>query len=470
MEDTHRWSELIPPQTALTFAAMYDPAEGIITFSGGSLLESGSTTSNASSPSKYSQDTYAPRDAYDSQSQVLTIDKLAYALNGTSPNTAAMALDQAAGLPFTFVCEALDEGAASMVLNLDAYGADTWRPPAHLPVRQRPRTIRVGHPIGRLYVVNGPISPDSESSQEDDRDHQEGAGPQIEWNYLRDIGNKLLSAAKTPFDGRRMFPQLRKCVSTENTQQEKQQVEEDEGFFEDACLTAASFYTAPLLVNMNLKSTFSVTTASTSPFVHVSVPSLSPSGEHRSSNSSYSDDSPITPPDETEPNVLAVPARYDFQHEDDADGDGSETWRTPTLDAFEFLEGECPNSPREFRRRLKKMRRYPQPLQTHHTASTSSCSEPREPASPDEVLARHEYNHVSPLSTPTSSPTLRPRPQQLRRQKSFTAKMRKSVVEKLTRLVPTPRDDHHGGGGVDERWVWVEVTHKVTQHVLAVSS
>ena len=36
----YRWSELVPPQTALTFVAMYDPAEGLLTFSGASLLPS----------------------------------------------------------------------------------------------------------------------------------------------------------------------------------------------------------------------------------------------------------------------------------------------------------------------------------------------------------------------------------------------------------------------------------------------
>ncbi|KAI0246343.1 hypothetical protein BJV78DRAFT_1286499 [Lactifluus subvellereus] len=36
----HRWSELVPPQTALTFVAMFDPAEGLLTFSGASLLPS----------------------------------------------------------------------------------------------------------------------------------------------------------------------------------------------------------------------------------------------------------------------------------------------------------------------------------------------------------------------------------------------------------------------------------------------
>jgi hypothetical protein len=40
----HRWSEIVPPQTALTFVAMYDPAEGLLTFSGASLLPSEPST------------------------------------------------------------------------------------------------------------------------------------------------------------------------------------------------------------------------------------------------------------------------------------------------------------------------------------------------------------------------------------------------------------------------------------------
>ncbi|KAN0119034.1 hypothetical protein V8E52_004481, partial [Russula decolorans] len=36
----HRWSELVPPQTGLTFVAMYDPADGLLTFSGAELLPS----------------------------------------------------------------------------------------------------------------------------------------------------------------------------------------------------------------------------------------------------------------------------------------------------------------------------------------------------------------------------------------------------------------------------------------------
>jgi hypothetical protein len=36
----HRWLELVPPQTAVTFVDMYNPAEGLLTFSGASLLPS----------------------------------------------------------------------------------------------------------------------------------------------------------------------------------------------------------------------------------------------------------------------------------------------------------------------------------------------------------------------------------------------------------------------------------------------
>ena len=247
MEDTHRWSELIPPQTALTFAAMYDPNEGIITFSGGSLLDSddsgyGSTCSG-SSPSKYSQDSYAPREAFDDQSQVLTIDRLAYALGpGCSvPNSAALALEQGASLPFTFTCEALDSGAESILMR--SGDPDAWR--------SSPRAMNVGPPRGTLYVVNGPASPDSEDSEELRTPVEDGVPqPQIEWSHLREIGSKLLSAAKTPFDGRIFHPR-----GTTSEDSRGQTAGYDDGFFEDACLTATSFYSAPVLVNLNLVGT-----------------------------------------------------------------------------------------------------------------------------------------------------------------------------------------------------------------------
>ncbi|KIJ63007.1 hypothetical protein HYDPIDRAFT_113508 [Hydnomerulius pinastri MD-312] len=64
----HRWSEVIPPKTALTFAALWDPEEGMVTFSGAALLESESLAGMASHPDVFD-------DSDDDSSQVITIDR-----------------------------------------------------------------------------------------------------------------------------------------------------------------------------------------------------------------------------------------------------------------------------------------------------------------------------------------------------------------------------------------------------------
>ncbi|KAL4073609.1 hypothetical protein J3A83DRAFT_2577776 [Scleroderma citrinum] len=46
-DEEHRWSDVVPPKAALTFAALWDPDEGMITFSGARLLESDSNLSIA---------------------------------------------------------------------------------------------------------------------------------------------------------------------------------------------------------------------------------------------------------------------------------------------------------------------------------------------------------------------------------------------------------------------------------------
>lgn len=48
-EDEHRWSDIVSPKAALTFAALWDPDEGMITFSGARLLES-DTNPNPDAP------------------------------------------------------------------------------------------------------------------------------------------------------------------------------------------------------------------------------------------------------------------------------------------------------------------------------------------------------------------------------------------------------------------------------------
>ncbi|KAI0028302.1 hypothetical protein K488DRAFT_89868 [Vararia minispora EC-137] len=80
----NRWSELVPPQTALTFVAMYDPSEGLIGFSGSSLLPFDAVSGGAPKPSAFPQD---------GQSEVLTIDGLGAATPAQS--TAAMTSDTA---------------------------------------------------------------------------------------------------------------------------------------------------------------------------------------------------------------------------------------------------------------------------------------------------------------------------------------------------------------------------------------
>ncbi|THH03220.1 hypothetical protein EW145_g6434 [Phellinidium pouzarii] len=71
-----RWSEVVPPNTALTFAAMWDPEDGLVTFEGAAL-------SACTSSEEHGKAT-TPKDA-DERSQVLTLD---FANIMTSPNTA----------------------------------------------------------------------------------------------------------------------------------------------------------------------------------------------------------------------------------------------------------------------------------------------------------------------------------------------------------------------------------------------
>lgn len=103
MEDnTRRWSEVIPPQTGLSFAVIWDPEEGLVTFSGGELLES----DVSDLPTLRDM----PLDATEARPQILTIDGLSLAFG-------SMMLDTA-GLPRTnrvqFSANALDEGQSML--------------------------------------------------------------------------------------------------------------------------------------------------------------------------------------------------------------------------------------------------------------------------------------------------------------------------------------------------------------------
>ncbi|KAF9497662.1 hypothetical protein BDN71DRAFT_1444477 [Pleurotus eryngii] len=65
----HRWSEVIPPDTGLTFAVIWDPEDGLLAFSGAELL---------GSPANYFPDSrpISPSETLDGQSQVITLKTL----------------------------------------------------------------------------------------------------------------------------------------------------------------------------------------------------------------------------------------------------------------------------------------------------------------------------------------------------------------------------------------------------------
>ncbi|KAJ7754313.1 hypothetical protein DFH07DRAFT_823015 [Mycena maculata] len=65
--DDQRWSQVVPPESGLTFAVVWDPEEnGILSFSSAELAESPAPTRDPSSPD-------SPSDALDNRSQILTI-------------------------------------------------------------------------------------------------------------------------------------------------------------------------------------------------------------------------------------------------------------------------------------------------------------------------------------------------------------------------------------------------------------
>ncbi|GJE98341.1 hypothetical protein PsYK624_145690 [Phanerochaete sordida] len=263
---SHRWSEVIPPQTALTFAAIWDPEEGLVTFSGCELLNS-----DVTEEARPARD--MPLDATEARSQIITIDGLSLPFSSGMLDTA--------GLPranrVQFSSNALDEAQSMLdpyMRYLEARRAATQGGVDGIARRRRQRIVP------------------------------------LDWSQLR---NRLLR----PFGS---SPQDCECDCEDF----------DEDLFEEAPRTACTATSAPVLVHLNLRSAFSMTTTSTTGYVDIETPSV------------YSQD-------------------------------GSETWST----LHESDPQTCPNRPMDTRRRLRKQRPLP---------GDSA------PASPDEVLARTEYN------------------------------------------------------------------------------
>ena len=176
----------------------------------------------------------------------------------------------------------------------------------------------------------------------------------------------------------------------------------------------------------------------------------------------------------------------------DADGystSGASAWST-LRDAERNI---CFNIPLAPGRRLRKQRSPPRTPSSPASPSSSSSSSspapspfssprgPAPPADPREVLARRHYNHTPAPSSSShtavgcagsadghtdsdcgSSGSQSPSPS--RRYGSPIAALRRKK-SLLQRVVPACR---RGGDAGDERWVYVDVEHKVTQRVCAV--
>ena len=195
---------------------------------------------------------------------------------------------------------------------------------------------------------------------------------------------------------------------------------DDEGFYEERRFTSGTFGTAPVLVNLNLvskeapfdssfltrlilqKSTFSISTTSTSNYVEVDLP---PS------------ETPFLNPEIVPANEISA----------------ASSWCTLSIADQQYRS----RVPTEQRRRLKKSR-------GRYKSGTASKAGPTDPSV---VLAREHYNHVLPNSSSTCVPH-----------------QRKSIVKAkalFDRLSMCKKSEEQ-----DERWVCVGVTHKVTQRVM----
>ncbi|KAI0360286.1 hypothetical protein OH77DRAFT_668128 [Trametes cingulata] len=416
-----RWSELVPPHTALTFAAIWDPDEGMVTFSGAHLLDSGNDKGHKDA---------SPYDVADpeTQSQVLTIDR--YGLAAGYPV-------QSAGLDsFAYARDALVDAETAM----DSRSC--------LGLTGTPGGLRV--PPG---IHTAPDSPAAASSM--------ALASLINTPFRKSVVKELVERGKQAYYMRTRRPSIPMQTEDEMSpydispynlkyvdpprrpESAGSKTVTDEGFFEDQRVTRGTFGTAPVLVDVNLSSAFSVTTTSTSRYVEIDHPRSEERHHYR-------------------PHTLRERER------DCAQSQHESSWTT----LRDVQRDICFNVPLEVGRRLKKPRaNSSQPAsQVSSSQNTTLLPSPTSPAPPAEVLARRYYNHAPHgLSTAPSAAKLvsgssasatvaggstanGQRNNSLRRTK-----------ELLHRVVSCKK------GNEDDHWVCVEVQHKVKQRVCVVA-
>ncbi|KAH9887397.1 hypothetical protein C8Q73DRAFT_263031 [Cubamyces lactineus] len=403
-----RWSELVPPHTGLTFAAIWDPEEGMVTFSGAHLFDSGlDKAHNVGDAHDSPYDVPDP----DNQSQVLTIDRFAMACAQSYPIPSA-GMDS-----FAYARDALVDAETVM----DSRSC--------LAFSGNSGGLRV--PPGILTV---PDSPAAASSM--------ALASLVNVPFRKSLVKELVERGKQAYHLRTRRPEVSQvrtsevldidpygCKASSNRHcAESDETFTDEGFYEGQCLTHAALGATPVLVDVNLSSAFSVTTTSTSRYVEVDYPR--PDSHTQATHG---------------------------QGQDGAQSQHESSWTT-----LRDVERDiCFNVPLETGRRLKKPRSNPS--HWSQVSSRPSTASPPPPANPAEVLARRHYNHVSNSSSHTrcnssGSSSSRPRTPG---GNGHRASLRRTK-ELLQRVVNCKRSDE------DERWVCVEVQHKVTQRVCTV--
>ncbi|RPD53453.1 hypothetical protein L227DRAFT_589329 [Lentinus tigrinus ALCF2SS1-6] len=387
-----RWSELVPPRTALTFAAIWDEEEGMVTFSGARLLDS---EGDKGKVDHLATDSPCDIPYTDDQSQVLTIDRFAIAVTDSTGTRPGYAPPSAGADSLAFARDALIDADSRSCL--------------------APGVLRV--PPGINTAPDSPAAPSSMA-----------LASLANVPFRRTMINNPFRRSRESHPRRpdlhvRTGGGVRHCDGYMDSARSDVT---DEGFFEDHRLTAGTFGTAPVMVEVNLSSAFSVTTTSTSRYVEV---------DHPSQAEQYSCEQTFV---NSEPSV----------HES--------AWST-LRDAERNI---CFNVPLEIGRRLKKHR--------------PSRSPPSVPADPQEVLARQYFNHL-PSPAPTDSSDLSTwsgigvhgRQGCGGAMHGMDSVGRKSSLKRagslLHRVVQCKKHEEK-----DERWVYVEVEHKVKQRVCAV--
>ncbi|TFK45283.1 hypothetical protein OE88DRAFT_1229839 [Heliocybe sulcata] len=230
-----RWSDVVPPKTGLTFAAIWDPDDGMVTFSGPELRrfpENVDTKSSLDLPSTVT---------VDGKSQILTIDGLA--MSNNAQNSAMWALETEGKAPFTFACDALMD----MDGHMDAFYGPGVKSPATAS-----NFLRLALPSSAISVKRSLF-----------RKAQKETREELDWEAMNKTDRRVRRSRNAVY-----AEEWRKGETSESGSPT------DEGFFEGGPNRVSSpLPDEAVKVEMNgMSSKFSMTTTSTSNYVEVTEP------------------------------------------------------------------------------------------------------------------------------------------------------------------------------------------------------